>query len=149
MNPQAFNRYTYVYNNPLRYNDPTGQWPSWEDIKNVRKKVVEGLQVAVSKVKEATMHAVGIERVEYYTDTNLMADSVPVYHVGDEGIVPSLLGDLSGISLYPVGTFVKESALALDPNLPAHESFHYAEQAVWGMINWTAAYYGEMYEVSE
>jgi len=26
-NPQALNRYSYVYNNPLRYTDPTGQWP--------------------------------------------------------------------------------------------------------------------------
>ena len=24
MNPQAFNRYSYVYNNPLRYVDPSG-----------------------------------------------------------------------------------------------------------------------------
>lgn len=26
-NPQAFNRYSYVYNNPLRYSDPTGHGP--------------------------------------------------------------------------------------------------------------------------
>jgi hypothetical protein len=25
-NPQALNRYTYVYNNPLRYTDPSGHW---------------------------------------------------------------------------------------------------------------------------
>ncbi len=30
-NPQALNRYSYVYNNPLRYTDPTGQWPDWVD----------------------------------------------------------------------------------------------------------------------
>lgn len=27
LNPQAFNRYSYVYNNPLRYNDPSGHQP--------------------------------------------------------------------------------------------------------------------------
>ncbi|NOH14517.1 MAG: RHS repeat-associated core domain-containing protein, partial [Chloroflexi bacterium] len=26
-NPQSLNRYSYVYNNPLRYNDPTGNYP--------------------------------------------------------------------------------------------------------------------------
>ncbi|MEN8615485.1 RHS repeat-associated core domain-containing protein, partial [Dehalogenimonas sp. THU2] len=26
MNPQAFNRYSYCYNNPLKYTDPTGHW---------------------------------------------------------------------------------------------------------------------------
>jgi RHS repeat-associated protein len=33
-NPQAFNRYTYGYNNPLRYTDPTGHDPldqAWEE----------------------------------------------------------------------------------------------------------------------
>jgi len=30
-NPQSLNRYTYVYNNPLAYIDPSGHWPSWLD----------------------------------------------------------------------------------------------------------------------
>ena len=30
-NPQSLNRYTYVYNNPLVYIDPSGHWPSWLD----------------------------------------------------------------------------------------------------------------------
>jgi len=30
-NPQALNRYSYVLNNPLRYNDPTGHWTEGGD----------------------------------------------------------------------------------------------------------------------
>jgi RHS repeat-associated protein len=30
-NPQSLNRYSYVYNNPLRFRDPTGNWPEWLD----------------------------------------------------------------------------------------------------------------------
>jgi len=35
-NPQALNRYSYVYNNPLRYTDPTGHQPGW--IGRVRRR---------------------------------------------------------------------------------------------------------------
>ncbi|MBI4267637.1 MAG: hypothetical protein HY662_02515 [Chloroflexi bacterium] len=31
LNPQSLNRYTYVYNNPLKYIDPTGHW-GWSNI---------------------------------------------------------------------------------------------------------------------
>jgi len=27
--PQTLNRYSYVLNNPFKYNDPTGHWPEW------------------------------------------------------------------------------------------------------------------------
>ncbi|MEX5637487.1 DNRLRE domain-containing protein, partial [Parafrankia sp. FMc2] len=33
------NRYTYAGANPLAYNDPTGYWPSWGDVKKVGKTI--------------------------------------------------------------------------------------------------------------
>ena len=37
-NPQALNRYSYVYNNPLRYTDPSGHDPLGEDWENEWRK---------------------------------------------------------------------------------------------------------------
>lgn len=70
-NPQSFNRYSYVFNNPLTYNDPSGNWPNWADIKKKVEGVInageKALDVAVSKnielynkVKELPGQAMGI-----------------------------------------------------------------------------------------
>ena len=39
-NPQSFNRYSYCFNNPLRYTDPTGHDPPWEHVKRWVKKYI-------------------------------------------------------------------------------------------------------------
>jgi RHS repeat-associated protein len=31
-NSQNYNRYTYCFNNPLKYSDPTGNWGGWDDL---------------------------------------------------------------------------------------------------------------------
>jgi hypothetical protein len=146
----------------LRYNDPNGNWPPWDQITHaattVSDKAKEGLQVAATKVTEfkqaiknkagevklSALCSVGIVREEQYTDTRDIKNPVPVYHVGDKGIVPTLLGDLGGISIYPIGAFVKESYYTSHPEISAHESYHYNEQSYWGMVPWLLAYYGEM-----
>jgi RHS repeat-associated protein len=54
-NPQSLNRYTYAFNNPLIYTDPTGNF-GLKDIKKaaitVVTKVDNGLNVAVTKTVE-------------------------------------------------------------------------------------------------
>jgi RHS repeat-associated protein len=39
--PQSFNKYAYCFNNPLKYNDPTGNWPSWSNIWGGVKSAVQ------------------------------------------------------------------------------------------------------------
>ena len=41
-NPQTINRYSYVINNPLTLNDPTGNYPQWYGGSNVDDKKKEG-----------------------------------------------------------------------------------------------------------
>ena len=181
MNPQAFNRYSYVINNPLKYTDPTGH-QYWEDYYYESLCEAEGIDpdagvalfmgggsevvgtVEIStfagwvdespepfdyistsaspdlfgKAKKGMQQAAGIENSFYYHE-NLAADPTPLYYIDDEGAVPTLLGNNFGISIYPIGTFVKKSALPLDPGLPAHEGKHYSEQRTWGRW-WYAAY---------
>jgi RHS repeat-associated protein len=38
LNPQSFNAYSYVWNNPLKLTDPTGMIVAWEDSKKEKKK---------------------------------------------------------------------------------------------------------------
>jgi len=41
--PQALNRYTYVYNNPLNYTDPSGNDPWWCDTPECYRRYLDGL----------------------------------------------------------------------------------------------------------
>lgn len=47
---QTLNRYSYVLNNPLKYTDPTGNWPSWGKIWSGIKHAT---QATVNSVKHA------------------------------------------------------------------------------------------------
>lgn len=47
MNAQSLNRYSYVLNNPLKYTDPTGHWPS---LKSIGKAVASAARVVSRNV---------------------------------------------------------------------------------------------------
>lgn len=42
-NPQTLNKYSYVLNNPLRYTDPTGMWPTIDDASKFFESATEVL----------------------------------------------------------------------------------------------------------
>ena len=47
-NPQALNRYSYVYNNPLRYTDPTGHWPTLPRFRTVADMIAYSNRVGIA-----------------------------------------------------------------------------------------------------
>jgi RHS repeat-associated protein len=170
-NPQFFNRYAYVLNNPLKYKDPSGRQlvegigklldeygitPSGGEIaieinisqivevaKDVRGAVEHAPTIIAEKVltNEKVAQTLGIEKVEH-TQIDRMEIPVPVYHVSDQGIIRNLLGENRGISVCPIGTFIKREWVS--PEYIKHESYHFREQSEWGMGNWVPAYFAEI-----
>jgi len=53
-NPQALNRYSYVYNNPLSYTDPSGHLPKW------MQKVVDRVKTNGLNALQATLDFAGL-----------------------------------------------------------------------------------------
>lgn len=51
-NPQALNRYSYVYNNPIRYNDPTGHFPGDDFIKCVEERCQKSVWISFGTTGE-------------------------------------------------------------------------------------------------
>ena len=89
-NPQSLNRYSYVFNNPLKYNDPTGNWPDWSKI---GKAISNSVQAAVNVVKQ------NIDTVQTVLD---VAGMVPV--VGEafdavNGAIYTARGDYANAAL--------------------------------------------------
>jgi hypothetical protein len=51
-NPQSLNRYSYCWNNPLKFNDPTGHW-GWSNIKKAAKAVAKAVVSKIDYVQTA------------------------------------------------------------------------------------------------
>jgi hypothetical protein len=75
-NPQYFNRYSYVLNNPLKYTDPTGQYIHCGDPQEGRnlvntKQEKERLEKAIETLKDAPLTGNLVWYLHYQSATDL------------------------------------------------------------------------------
>jgi hypothetical protein len=164
-NPQGLNRYTYAFNNPLRYKDPTGNWPPFDKITNfvntIGTGVSNGLQVAQTKVIEMqqagkkkieefqqfVIDLPGVDKIEY-SNLGPWNTSMRVIDLKEGGNADSLvmhtLGNQNtiGISTYPIGILIHTGHSLQDLN---HEAFHQWQQSTWknGWADWYKEYVSE------
>ena len=104
----------------------------WDYISQSPAQVIQGIGLSQFGVKHV-----------YSYHMNLTAEPIPTYIVGDQGIIPTLL-TISGISLYPLGTYIRQSYYEDHPEILAHEGKHYSEQRDSGMIPWLTVYCSEL-----
>lgn len=94
----TLNRYTYVHNNPLSYNDPTG-YLSWR----------EGLSAAISIVGGIIIPGAGFTMQGLFTAMATGAAAGAVASGSTEG---ALWGAFSGAVFYGIGAHFQEIAAA-------------------------------------
>jgi RHS repeat-associated protein len=98
-NPQSFNAYSYAWNNPLKYTDPTGMVVSWEDSKKGRDGYTNNQRIYFNKMtkllrsKNKKDRDIGARMKSNYDRLN---QSDVIFHV----IKDSDYGDNSGMLEY-------------------------------------------------
>ena len=123
-NPQSFNRYTYVLNNPLKYIDPTGRIVDIQGIGDVNDISIDDwanliLMPAESVKKIMTLiQAYQTVRDNAPTETQILEDAKETYTIkwGNTGNFPDSKFDVDS------GTII------LNTNLQYADSFHISNQ---------------------
>lgn len=115
-NPQGLNRYSYVFNNPLRYNDPTGNWPPFLDklINQGVGAIKEGLQVTVSKSAEYHSKITDVSYEAILTVNRVVGEAGEKFQQTMDNL-PNLASDAVGIeSITPMNTSLVKDVPLID-----------------------------------
>ena len=87
--PQRFNLYSYVRNNPLRFIDPEGEAIRLSDNEEERKKQLAALQSAVGQEAGGYLYANKIEKKDENGNVTSTEYYVGIYENGPEGKGPA------------------------------------------------------------
>jgi hypothetical protein len=68
-NPQALNRYSYCYNNPLKLTDPSGHWP-WDSVKEFFQGVGDAVVNTAKGVAQMVVNPVETAKAVGYAVTH-------------------------------------------------------------------------------
>jgi len=127
MNPQSLNKYSYCFNNPLKYNDPTGHWPNWAKI---GQGIVKGIQAAVNVVKQ------NINIVQTVLDVAGMIPAIGEICDVASGIISVAKGDWGGaaLSLAPVVPVIGNASGAAGDVHVFINVAQYSPRSIWATI---------------
>jgi len=153
-NPQSLNRYAYVYNNPLRFADPSGHWPGPVDrlIGRAKEAVLQSLVVAVPAGAEVMYQGYSAASSFIADHPNVQAAGVAVNDVIDAAkpAAGSVInsqdtntmswGDLFGTWALEQGDYSKDAPIRFGPDaaltqeLMHHEGVNNARAKAMEMI---------------
>ena len=91
--PQSLNRYSYCYNNPLKYTDPTGHWPDWLD------DIIDGVKDFFNDVGDFFS-----DNWQYIATAAMVAISVVTFGATSPIVIGMIAGSITGgVSAYQAG----------------------------------------------
>jgi RHS repeat-associated protein len=106
LNPQALNRYSYAFNNPLKYKDPTGHWPDWGQVGSFFKGVGNAAVNTVKSTVQMVVNPVQTAEAIGYAVTHPVEtfNAIKADYIAKAGSAEGI-GELTGEALITIAGF--------------------------------------------